>query len=122
MNCDCSTYPDTGRGSTVDQPFVDMEEVGTKAGKWVNLLRCSNCGQHWQVDEWDKYQIGISIKVNDPDKWEIFEDLSYRKDHLLRGRGGTTDEICVWQDCEEKQLIGSAYCPEHSFEIGGMRE
>ena len=122
MRCNCSESPDTARGSTADLPFSEMEEVDFKSDDWVRLLKCSLCGQYWQVDEWDKYQVCIGIKVNDPQNWDDFDDLSYRMDHLLRARGGITEEICQWRDCEEYSLNDSAYCPRHTFEVAGLRE
>ena len=121
MNCNCFEMPSTLRGSTSDSPFKAMEEIDHKSAKWINLLRCKSCGQNWQVDGWDKYQVSLAIKISDPEGWSDFDDLPFRMDHLLVSRGGTSTNICTWQGCKEYCLKGLAYCVHHAYETG-LRE
>jgi hypothetical protein len=53
---------------------------------WKALLRCQHCAQLWAVDEWDKYQIQLAVKITDKVDWQT-SDEAYRKAHLTQSRG-----------------------------------
>ena len=113
--------PSTVRGSSSDLPFKEMEEIDHKADKWIKLLKCGSCGQYWQVDGWDKYQICLAFKISEPESWLSNDDLQLRMDYLIESRGGFSSEICAWANCQENCLKGLALCVFHAYEVG-LRE
>lgn len=121
MTCTCSEMPNTVKGSSSDLPFKRMIEIDHKADKWINLLKCEICGQHWQVDGWDKYQTCLALKISDPVSWQSFDDLQLRKTYLVNSRGGFSQEVCSWVGCQERCLKGLAFCVMHAYDIG-LRE
>jgi hypothetical protein len=98
-----------------------MKEVAWTKDKWARLHKCSVCGQHWQVDVWDKYSEGLAIKIDKPEQWKDYDDESDRLSYLIESRGGVTDKQCQWQNCNENALQGLAYCPYHAYHKAGLR-
>jgi len=99
--------------------FRIIEQVAV--GNWIVLFRCKRCGQHWSIDEWDKYQVRVITKVSNVENWETTDSTSLRKDLLLRSRGGTTSQECAWQGCDGKQVKGVVLCIDHLYATGARR-
>ena len=113
MKCNCRDQPATQRvDRMIRQLFPEFDYVDT--ANWKALLRCRHCAQLWAVDEWDKYQIQLAVKITDEVDWQT-SDEAYRKAHLTQSRGGTGNANCMWSDCSNKQLKGSAYCVDHLY-------
>ena len=115
MSCHCSQLPDIVKLD--DHPAIGrFDELET--GNWVRLLRCPRCGQLWSVDEWDKYQARFAVKIPQRDGWRQFDTTRFRRQYLVKARGGLTDEKCIWQDCDHRRVRGVVYCAEHLYQTG----
>ena len=117
--CRCAQSPDaiywTGRPPDFEKTFAEEP-----AGNWVKLFRCTECGQYWSVDEWDKYQEQVAGKVADSSDWEAPGDEA-RKQLLVRSRGGLSALPCAWAGCKKSAVKGVALCADHLFETGARR-
>lgn len=87
-------------------------------GNWVLLMQCPDCGQHYKVDEWDKYQTCYAVKVPSRDNWESCDSKLLIKNQMVENRGGYTHDLCIWSGCSLKQVKGSAYCVNHLYSTG----
>ena len=116
MKCDCRDQPATRRiDGTLRALFPRFRCVD--ATHWRALLRCPSCGQLWAVDEWDKYQIQLAVKVAGEEGWNA-SDEAQRKEYLAQSRGENTTARCMWIGCDKNQLNGSAYCVDHLYATG----
>jgi hypothetical protein len=122
IDCDCAVCPRFFRIEDYASPFLArLERISTKGDGWTTLRRCPICEQHWQIDEYDKYQAGLAIKVAEPGAWLTFDDRPVRKEYLIQRRGGLGTERCIWAGCSNTVLKDSAHCPDHAYEIMGAR-
>ena len=122
MSCECDQLPQIlNLESYPNHVRKRLHEVDLKSEEWVKLLRCLVCGQHWQLDEWDKYQAVCAIKIADPENWRSYDDKPDRFRLLVEARGGLSDEECVKAGCQDKALRTLGYCPAHAYEVG-LRE
>ena len=120
--CKCKSLPEYFKADTSDLYFKNFQQIDWKHDVWVNLIKCPDCEQHWQIDEWDKYQTGLAIKIEKPDCWKTYNDKKVRINFLIQNRGGPSDELCRWQGCNNKALKGLAYCPMCAYDGIGIRE
>lgn len=115
-HCDCGNHPSVRQvNGPIAMLFPGFVQVG--ADGWKALLRCRSCSQLWSVDEWDKYQIQLVVKIAGTANWKTFDETQ-RKAHLAASRGGLCESNCTWNDCTRKQLKGSAFCVDHLFATG----
>jgi hypothetical protein len=116
LHCDCGNQPSVRQ---VNGPIAMLFPgcVQVDAHGWKALLKCRSCGQLWTVDEWDKYQLQLVVKIAHAADWKT-SDEAQRKAHLASSRGGTSESNCMWNDCGRKQLKGSAFCVDHLFATG----
>lgn len=120
--CNCDKLPKFIKADTSDSYFMQFNQIDWKDDAWVHLVKCSDCSQHWQIDEWDKYQTGLAIKIEKPERWKTYNDKKVRIEFLVQNRGGLSDELCAWQRCNNKSLKGLVYCPTCAYEKIGIRE
>ena len=114
--CRCAIMPDALYVSDQPQDFAaSFREI--TVGDWVRLLQCETCGQHWTMDEWDKYQVQCAAKVASQTDWQALGDGG-RKQLLLRSRGGLSSTECGWTGCGNRAVNGVALCVDHLFEAG----
>ena len=108
-----------------DVPRAALEQrliaEGTDAGGWIVLARCRDCGQQWRVDQPDKYQVDLAIKVPASRAWSAAEDRGVRLDYLIRSHGGESTDPCIWAGCPHHALRGVAMCAEHAYTRMGAR-
>jgi hypothetical protein len=118
--CSCAALPPA---VYVDQePSAFLASLAQLAvGNWVKLCRCSSCGQLWRVDEWDKYQTQIAVKVPTIEGWESFDSKPSELALLVSSRGGTSEAQCIWAGCKQRAVKGVMYCAEHLYETGARR-
>lgn len=100
----------------------ELPQVAVKSAGWVRLLRCADCGQHWQVDDWDKYQDALAIKIDTPDGWQELNDEKYRLEFIVQNHGGLGDDTCQWHGCANRTLKDMAFCPRCAYENMGLRD
>ncbi|MCD4718660.1 MAG: hypothetical protein K8S13_02210 [Desulfobacula sp.] len=120
--CECKGLPEFIKSDTSDSYFKKFKQIDWKDDAWVKLIKCPDCGQYWQLDEWDKYQTGLAIKIEDPESWKTHNDKEIRIEFLIHTRGGLSEKTCAWQGCNNKAIIGLAYCPLCAYEKAGIRE
>ncbi len=120
-SCACADMP---RSVKVDEAAPHLRGfplVDSKLQEWMTLVRCPDCGQHWQLDEWDKLQVILAIKVASPDEWLHWDDKECRVEYLVQSRGGLGDQACGWQGCTNEALKDMAFCPRCAYEKLGLR-
>lgn len=116
MRCDCGKKPAVHRvNGTIRQLYPEFEHLS--AGNWKSLLRCPSCSQLWAVDEWDKYQTQLAVKVENPDRWQD-DDEAHRKTFLIQSKGGLASEPCMWAGCAKLRVKDTAYCVDHLYAVG----
>ena len=116
MSCLCFKLPKLVKVDGRFDLLKQLEKIDT--GNWVNLFRCNKCGQHWRIDECDKYQIQFAVKINNPIHWQEFDTTPLQKQFLIESRGGITNEQCIWQGCFRHCVKGVDYCIDHLFQTG----
>ena len=94
----------------------DLEIIERK--NWKILCRAKSDGSYWILDETDKYQTRFLVRLPCPENWSEFDTVELEKNLLLESRGGLSGDNCLWKQCGQKALIGSAYCLDHTYEAG----
>jgi len=115
--CSCARLPRIFKLEDGGRFERKLREVGHRPG-WLQLYRCPGCGQHWQVDLPDKYEVSCAIKIDDAAHWQTFDDKPDRLQFLIESRGGLSVEECAKAGCPERALKSLAYCPTHAYELG----
>lgn len=119
MSCSCTSQASSFYLDEAPMGFKDQLEL-IRIGDWIRLERCSNCGTLWSVDVWDKLQSQVVIKLESEDDFEQ-DSTDIRKNLLLKSRGGTSDDECIWAGCKNKAIKEVAYCLEHLWKTGARR-
>ena len=120
MRCQCSSVPDAFYLEEALRGFKDhLVQQGMK--NWMRLFRCSECGALWAIDEWDKYQWQVAFRVRAEEDWAGVDREPQRKQLLLKSRGGTTAERCIWAGWPNSRVSGVAYCVEHLYATGARK-
>lgn len=122
MSCNCSDLKAVVRADTSAPPTPGLHLVGERHDGWLQLFRCKQCGQHWQIDTWDKLQVGLAIKIDKPVEWDAFDDTPFRKRYLLDTRGGHSSDRCRWEGCGSLCIRGLEFCVDHAYERMGLRD
>jgi hypothetical protein len=123
MKCKCSSLPDLFYLAEGPQGF---EKGLTKldAKDWMKFLECPECGDLWAVDEkdiMDKRFLEVVCRIKSRDEWPTTIPTQKRKQLLLASRGSTTDQKCVWKDCDKNQVKGVFLCIDHLYEAGASK-
>ena len=84
------------------------------------LRRCRICSTFWRIEGGKRGRFAWKIGEFRRDWADVRHDQE-KKALLLKRRGGTTKEKCVWAGCEGCRLVGSALCLEHLFATGDRR-
>ncbi len=122
MRCECEQLPQIFNYERYPNSLKDrLVKIDTKDGNWLELYKCRACGQHWQLDVWDKYQTNCALKIDAPETWQSFDDTPLRIQLLIESRGGFSEEKCRMADCRNKALKSLAFCQFHAYEVG-LRE
>lgn len=97
----------------------DFELIEKK--NWYLLYRNRENNSFWRLDEWDKYQIQLLVKLESAENWVDFNDLDLRL-NLLREQRGVSNDKCKWKDCDKKALNNLVFCELHAYEEMGIRK
>ena len=115
--CDCRTLPElidiTNRYSSFTKELDQID-----SGDWILLMQCKSCKQMYRVDVWDKLQTIYALKITSEENWKTAKSENLIKERIIQNRGGITEDNCVWKDCDEKQVEGSAFCVNHIYSSG----
>lgn len=120
--CGCARLP---RFFEVDRHGKDLRkfpQVAVKAEAWTMLVCCPDCGQHWQVDEQDKYHVALAIRIDAPETWAQQDDVECRLEAVIERHGGLSDADCQWQGCPHEALSDMAFCPRCAYRHTGLRD
>lgn len=117
MNCNCLSSHEAIPVSNLPVANLTLIDNGT----WIKLYSCQSCNQFWKVDNHDKYQTNLAIKLDNAQNWEDFDDFEIRKEFLCRSRDGYSSEGCRKLGCNKIALKSLAFCLDHAWEIG-LRE
>jgi hypothetical protein len=118
--CSCTTLPKAIYVNDQPPTFLgSMAQLAT--GNWVRLCRCAICGQLWRIDEWDKYQDQVAIKVSAIESWDSCDYKPLKLQLLVNARGGLSKEQCAWANCSHVAVKGVAFCAEHLYDTGARK-
>ncbi len=120
MSCRCSNLPSAFYAEEAPRGFLDSLVERAVSQKWKRLGACPACKALWAVDEHDKYQEQVITRVFEPSRWDE-DSEEERKSLLLRSRGGTSAEKCVWSGCEKKRVRGVVMCIDHLYATGARK-
>jgi len=121
MPCDCGGFQDTFFIDEAPAGWLDgLDEL--ELGDWKTLRQCPYCSALYAVDVRDKGHHQVVARISNPERWqEEAEATDRRKSLLLRSRGGTENEPCIWVGCTEPRVRGVAYCLDHLWSAGARR-
>ena len=117
MACQCAGLHD---GFYLEDSPTGFKEAlrheGT--GNWIDLYSCPDCGALWVIDALDKLQRRLVFRTSCRENWDVGERIEERKEALLRGSGGPTDEPCTWSGCEARRVKDRVFCIDHLWDMG----
>lgn len=109
-------YLDKDLFDKIQNDFVLIDEKD-----WYQLYQNKSDNFFWRLDQHDKLQEQLFVRLINIDNWESFDDKSLRIDLLAKTRG-FSHKNCIWKNCNNKRLIGLVHCAIHSYEEMGMRK
>ncbi len=98
---------------------LDFELIEKK--DWFKLYQNKAEKSFWRLDEWDKYQIQMFVKLKSAENWTEFNDQHLRIEFLKECRG-LSNEKCKWKDCSRKALNNLVFCELHAYIEMGVRK
>jgi hypothetical protein len=124
LKCKCAASEKIGLGKTTKLPTKHTLVVSSKNHPkspppyaTITLFKCEVCGQHWQADGMQgRVRDTISwplvfIKVEDPNKWQRFDDYSTRKAFFPElDNGLKLAPPCATEKCKDTRVRGLNYC------------
>ena len=116
MSCRCADLPEIVRLD--EHPTIESGSEQLEMANWTRLMCCRVCGQLWAVDEWEKYQRQLAVKIPQREGWGSFDTMPLRREFLVQSRGGLTDEPCIWAGCGQPRVRGVVYCADHLWKTG----
>jgi hypothetical protein len=121
MTCECDHLPSVLNLETYPHGLTGQLILIDRAA-WLTLQKCENCDQLWQLDNIDRLQTNLAIKLDKNVEWRDFKDKPARYQYLIESRGGLSEKICIMEGCSQKALMSLAHCPFHAFDYLGLRE
>jgi len=100
----------------IESDFDHIEKKG-----WYRLYQNKLDKSFWRLDEWDKYQVQIFVKLESVKNWEELDDKGLRME-LLKEFRGLSNEKCKWKDCSRKALNNLVFCEIHAYKEMGIRK
>ena len=85
---------------------------------WYDLFKSSQDGTYWRLAKADKYQTRYLEKIHSIINWEAYDTTELQKQLLIENRGGLSTEPCGWSGCAINVVKGSAFCVNHTYEMG----
>lgn len=98
---------------------TDFELIEKK--DWYRLYQNKADKSFWRLDEWDKYQVQMFVKLKSVENWIEFNDKDLRIELLKKGRG-LSNEKCNWKDCNKKAINNLAFCELYAYTEMGIRK
>ncbi|PIY12270.1 MAG: hypothetical protein COZ18_02485 [Flexibacter sp. CG_4_10_14_3_um_filter_32_15] len=97
----------------------DFELIEKK--DWYKLYQNKADKSFWRLDEWDKLQVQMFVKLVTIENWTEFDDKDLRIELLKKSRG-LSIEKCNWKDCNKKALNNFVFCELHAYKEMGIRK
>lgn len=88
---------------------------------WYRLYQNKAEKSFWRLDEWNKYQTQMFVKLESAENWTEFNDQDLRIEFLKESRG-LSNEKCKWKDCSKKALNNLVFCELHAYKEMGIRK
>ena len=88
---------------------------------WYRLYQNKEDKSFWRLDEWDKYQVQLFVKLESIENWSEYNDQDLRI-NLLKENRGLSQEKCKWKDCNKKALNNLVFCELHAYTEMGIRK
>ena len=88
---------------------------------WYRLYQNKEDKSFWRLDEWDKYQVQLFVKLESIENWSEYNDQNLRI-NLLKENRGLSQEKCKWKDCNKKALNNLVFCELHAYTEMGIRK
>ena len=102
-NCNCIKMPSVFYYEDTEKDFYEgLEKIDSF--DWYELYECKMCFQYWRIDIWDKLQERFVVRVENRNNWKDFDETPLIKELIIKNRGGTIDQECVWQSCKGKRV------------------
>ena len=120
MSCFCQQLAKLVDVEDTPQGF-EASLIKKDKSDWAYLMECPICAQLWRIDTPDKYQTQFAVKLAVADDWASVDTVGLQKEYLLQSRGGTTDDTCIWAECNGKRVRGVVYCIDHLYETGARK-
>ena len=98
---------------------IEFDLIAKKS--WFLLYKNKLTNSFWRLDEWDKLQTQIFLKLDTIENWDEFDDQNLRIELLKKNRGLSTS-TCIWKDCDKKALNNIVYCELHAYNEMGIRK
>lgn len=99
--------------------MADLERIDGNARH--ELYRRKSDGTYWRLDSLETFEQRFLVKLEQPEAWASFDASALERRLLLEHRGGTTEGSCQWKDCRAATLVGSAFCVDHTYEMGARK-
>ena len=97
----------------------DFELIEKK--DWYKLYQNKDDKSFWRLDEWDKLQVQVFVRIESAESWSEYDDQNLRMELLKRERG-LSNEKCKWKDCDRKALNNLVFCELHAYIEMGIRK
>jgi hypothetical protein len=119
--CGCNSLPDIFFIDETPWGWVNgLETIATDT--WMTLRRCPTCSQLFSVDVQNHGHLQVIARISDRERWqEEADSVERHKQLLMRSRGGTQAEPCMWAGCNQPRVRGVVHCLDHLYEMGARR-
>ncbi|NNT72138.1 hypothetical protein HKT18_07930 [Flavobacterium sp. IMCC34852] len=94
-------------------------ELIEKSG-WYKLYQNKVDKSFWRLDEPEKYDLQMFVKLESVENWTDYNDQDLRIE-LLKEHRGLSSEKCKWKDCSKKALNNLVFCEFHAYKEMGIR-
>ena len=109
-------YVDVEILKRIESDFDLIEKKG-----WFRLYQNKEDKSYWKLDEADRLQIQIFVKLESTENWAEYNDQDLRI-NLLKENRGLANEKCKWKDCSKKALNNLMFCELHAYNEMGIRK
>ena len=100
---------------TRDEFLVGFNKLEHSSKLWAELYVCSNCGQHWIVEEGAEMdrRSNKAFKIDDSGNWLNHDTSPALAQWLISKHGGLSDKQCIYSGCKKQALNNMVVCVEH---------
>lgn len=85
------------------------------------LCERASAGRYWILDDKSKGNTRFLVSLPSNCDWRNYDTSTLEKELLEDERGGLSEDQCRWKDCRLKAVKSSAFCTEHTYELGVLK-